>query len=193
MITQIISNSSNQRFELVSYNYSNKPVLAGILATHEVIALKPLCENLRIEYTWQYRRILNDPTLSQLLLKDKIVTNGKTREMVCFGFAGLQEWLWSIKPTPTMDIELWNSYRKGLVMFLIQALGLSLKRLIDIQNQLDMLQSQYDDLASDVKEMIETDQQGKHHAQAAKAAFKKANTLRTVVLERLATNQMTIF
>lgn len=119
--------TSEQLVPLKEYNYAGTTVIAGISRTLEVIALKSVCENLRISWSWQFEQLKNDSHLSQLFGKEKIMSkDGKTYDMICLPYHEFQNWLWSLKPTPKMNIELWEEYKKGLVVYLLMMLKVSL-------------------------------------------------------------------
>ena len=65
--------NSEQLDSLREYNYAETPILAGFLRTHEVVALKPVCENLGISWSWQFEQLKSDKKYSQLFGKEKCV------------------------------------------------------------------------------------------------------------------------
>jgi hypothetical protein len=111
------------------------------------------------------------------------------REMTCFSFVGLQEWLWSLTPTPEnklaaehINLTLLEEYKKGLVLYLIQALGVTLAEVLRLRAENETIARNHQELIEKVREMIEADDNGKIHAREAKESFKKAKNLKEQVL-----------
>lgn len=116
---------------LTQYEFEQTPVLAGINSIGHVIALKPIVENLGLDWAGHLRVIKNDPKMNQLWsMVPSIGTDGKTREMVCMNHDNFNDWLWSLNPkSENFRIELWESYKKGLVIFVLGMLKVSLDEL----------------------------------------------------------------
>lgn len=124
---------------LNKYEYKQTCVWAGINAIGEFVALKPIVENLGLSWPAQLRVIRNDPKMNQLLLNMAAVgADGKSREMVCMNHNDFNEWLWALNPkSENFRTELWESYKKGLVIFILSMLKRSLNYLETQQPMID--------------------------------------------------------
>lgn len=123
--------SKQQLNNLQSFEFAKTPVLAGINTIGEVVALKPIVENLGLNWPAQQRVIKNDPKLNQLLLSHPCIgADGRSREMLCMTHNSFNDWLWNLSPkSENFKVELWESYKKGLVIFLLGMLKVSLDEL----------------------------------------------------------------
>ena len=123
--------SSPQLNLLKQYEFEQTHVLAGINTIGEVVALKPIIENLGLDWSSQLRVIKNDPKINQLWCNvPAIGSDGKTREMVCMNHDNFNDWLWALNPkSDRFNIELWECYKKGLVIYLLSMLKISLDEL----------------------------------------------------------------
>lgn len=62
------------------------------------VAIKPICEALKVNYDRQYKNILDDEILTQLYAKQHTVGgDGRLREMVCLPEKYIYGWLFSIR------------------------------------------------------------------------------------------------
>lgn len=119
---------------LQEFSYAETAVLAGIMTTGEAIALRPVVENLGLDWSSQLKKIKRDYKLNQLWSSYKVAsTDGKSYEMVCLSPANFQEWLWSIKVSENVNVELLETYKKGLVVYLLMMLKISLDKVQELQ------------------------------------------------------------
>ena len=176
---------------LQDYEFEKTPVLAGIVPPGEMIAIRPICENLGIDRKWQQERIQQHKQWSQLGgFANVVAADKKQREMYCLPPAAFQEWIWSLTATENMNKELWEKYKKGLVIYLLMMLKISLdeiERLHGVETRLDLL-------TADVVEMIEADDEGKDFSKKAKGKFSEVREIKKRILARLSVdpNQLQI-
>jgi hypothetical protein len=178
----MVKTSSEQLNSLQEFEYKNTAVLAGIFRTGEMIALKPVCENLGISWSWQFEQLKNDSLLNQLFGKQKVVSkDGKSYEMVCLPPTAFQEWLWNIKSTEKTNSELLEEYKRGLVVHIMTMLAISLNEI----DRLRVVESNYNRLKVEVQQLIMIDDEGKQFTRQAKEKFKYAKNLKDVIMKRL--------
>ncbi len=124
-------NLSPQLNLLNQYEYDQTPVLAGINSIGHMIALKPIVENLGLDWAGHLRVIKNDPKTNQLWsMVPAIGTDGKTRDMVCMNQDNFNDWLWALNPkSENFKMDLWESYKKGLLIYILTMLKISLDEL----------------------------------------------------------------
>lgn len=163
-------NHSEQLTSLEEFSYAETAVLAGISRTLEVIALKPVCENLGISWSWQFEQLKKDDQLSKLFGKEKVVSrDGKSYEMICLPFNVFQDWLWNLNPTDKMNTQLWEEYKKGLVVYLLQMLKVSLdevQRLRDVEREAKVFRNM-------MATYLRNESAGKEHYKKGKEYFKE--------------------
>lgn len=123
-----MENTPPQLNLLREYEYSGTRVLAGISPLGEMIAIKPICENLGIDRKWQQDKIKNDPYLSSVGGMVKVLSkDGKRYEMYCLPPAAFQDWLWNLAPNENMNLIVLDQYKKGLVIHLLMMLKVTLE------------------------------------------------------------------
>mgnify|MGYP003648522396 CR=1 FL=1 len=129
MNTQI--KSSPQLGFLEEFEFSETRVLAGISPLGEMIAIRPVCENLGIDRKWQQDKIKANPKLSSVGGMVKVLSkDGKKYDMYCLPPVPFQNWLWSLNPkSENFNMSVWEEYKKGLVMYLLMMLKMSLDEL----------------------------------------------------------------
>lgn len=144
---------------LKEFEFEKTRVFAGISPHGEMVAIKHVCENLGIDRRWQQEKIQNDPYLSSVGGMEKIYANdGKSYDTYCLPAMDLQVWLWNLKPTPNMNLEVWDSYKKGLVKYLLMMLKTSLDKVEELQTETGFLvemrdlQKKIDKLDKDISE-----------------------------------------
>lgn len=65
----------------------------------QLVAIKPICEALGIEFNPQYQKIKDDPDLSStVMLSVTVGADGKQREMCCLPMEFVFGWLFTINP-----------------------------------------------------------------------------------------------
>jgi hypothetical protein len=126
-----MENSSPQLNILKQYEFEKTPVLAGINTIGHMVALKPIVENMGLDWSAQLRVIKNDPNLYQLCHNIPATgADGKTREMICMTHTDFNNWLWSLSPkSENFKTDLWESYKKGLIIYILTMLKISLDEL----------------------------------------------------------------
>lgn len=141
-----MNNNTHTQLEVLNkYEFSKTEVLAGNIHTLDLIALKPVVQNLGLNWSGAHQKIMRDLKLSKLCVTAKqISTDGKSYEMVCMSPTNFQNWLWSLTPTANMNVTLWEEYKKGLVIYILEMLKISLdeiKRLRFVQKENEYLKS----------------------------------------------------
>lgn len=132
--------SRPQLNQLQEFSYEKTAILAGIMTTGEAIALKPVVENLGLDWSSQLKKIKRDHKLNQLWSSHKVVSSdGNSYEMVCASPANFQEWLWSLNVSENVNVELLETYKKGLVVYLLSMLKMSLDKIQEIQKENSVL------------------------------------------------------
>lgn len=157
--------SKQQLNNLQMFEFQKTTIFAALSAIGGVVALKPVVENLGLSWPAQQRVIKNDHKLNQLLLSHpSIGTDGRVREMLCMKHDDFNNWLWALNPrSENFNTELWESYKKGLVIFLLSMLKISLDKvqemkieteyvqeIRDTQKQIDELDSKIAQKSSDL-------------------------------------------
>jgi C4-dicarboxylate-specific signal transduction histidine kinase len=153
---------------LFQYEYEQTPILAGINSIGNMIALKPIVENLGLDWAGHLRVIKNDPKLNQLWsMVPAVGSDGKIREMVCMNHQNFNDWLWGMNiKSENFKNDLWESYKKGLVIYILTMLKISLdkvqelqvesgyvKEIRDTQKQIDELDTKIAEKSSDLTEL----------------------------------------
>lgn len=120
---------------LNEYEFEKTAVMAGITPLGEMIAIRPICENLGIDRKWQQDKIKSDPSIGSVGGMVKVLaSDNKKYDMYCLPPSAFQEWLWSLSPTDTkMNVEVWESYKKGLVIHLLMMLKISLNEIVRLR------------------------------------------------------------
>jgi hypothetical protein len=137
----VIKNSEQQLGSLQMFAFEKTPVFATLKATGGVVALKSVVENLGLSWPAQQRVIKNDHNLNQLLLScPSVGPDGRVREMLCMKQNDFQDWLWSLNPkSPNFKTDLWETYKKGLVIYLMSMLKMSMDKIQEIQGENSVL------------------------------------------------------
>ncbi len=170
---------------LQEYQYEKTAVLAGKMTTGEAIALKPVIENLGLDWSSQLKKIKRDENLSQLWSYHKMISkDGKSYDMVCLPPMFFQEWLWQLNASGNLNIELWNAYKKGLVVYLMDMLKVSLDEVKRLRN----IETLYDGLLTDTKSYFEANDEGLDLSRKAKGKFKEQKEIKERILSRFNTD-----
>lgn len=160
--------NSPQLNSLRKFEYQKTAVYAGNFPPGEMIAIRPVCENLGIDRRWQQQKIQSDSGLSQLGGMYKSTgSDGKAYEMYCLPPDAFQEWLWKLGPMDNMNVALYEDYKKGLVVHLLLMLKISLDEI----KRLRGVEQEFMYLREEVREMIESDDAGKKYNKMAKEHF----------------------
>lgn len=131
LLETYLNMTHTQLNSLQEFEFSKTPVMAGNTHTGEMIALRPCVENLGLNWSGQLQVIRRNPKLDQLCVSVKAIgSDGKKYEMICLPPASFQDWLWSLAPnSDNFNTLLWEEYKKGLVMYLLMMLKMSLDEL----------------------------------------------------------------
>lgn len=175
-------NTSEQLNSLKEFEYEKTSVLAGIPRMVEMIALKPVCENLQISWSWQFEQLKNDERFNQLFGKEKVLSkDGKSYQMICLPPTAFQNWLWTINPTENMNIELWETYKKGLVVYLMEMLKISLDEI----RRLRSIANAYDELVEDTKSYFDATDESLELRKQAKEISNRQKEIRKRILAKV--------
>lgn len=167
---------------LQEFNFEKTAVLAGNMATTEAIALKPVVENLGLDWSSQLKKIKRDDSRNQLWSYSKTYAeDGKAYEMVCMTPFNFQNWLFELNESDNLNIQLWSSYKKGLVIYLMAMLKVSLDEITRLRH----VENEHIILKSMVTEYINANEEGKKFTQLAKGKFKESVTLQKDILDRM--------
>ena len=121
--------SHTQLNYLQEYEFAKTRVMAGKVHTGEMIALRPVAENLGLNWSGVHQALKRDDKLSQLCSTVcAIAEDGKSREMACLPPDAFQTWLWSLDPSKykNFNLQIWEEYKKGLVLHLLMMLRTAL-------------------------------------------------------------------
>lgn len=167
---------------LQEMKYQNTNVLAGNFPPGEMIAIRSICDNLGIDRKWQQEKIQNDPILGPTGGMAKVISSdGKTRDMYCLPPASLQSWLWNLTATDNINKQLWEEYKKGLVLHLLLMLKISLDEVVRLRN----FESRYNKLKSEFVEYVNETEKGKSLNRQAKEMWKSSNERKEKILDIL--------
>jgi hypothetical protein len=170
--------TSPQLNVLQQYEYSGTSVLAGISPLGEMIAIKPICENLGIDRKWQQDKIKSDPYLNSTGGMMKVLAaDGKMREMFCLPPEAFQSWLFDITATETVNHMVWNQYKKGLVIHLLMMLKISL----DEVKRLRAVEGEYNRLRNTATSMLGVIQKSEDHRRSSR----ELTTLKRQIFQNL--------
>src|SRR5690606_7476011 len=159
--------NTSPRLELLQkFEFQKTPVMAGICPTGEMIALRPCVENLGLDWSGQLKVIKSSEAFGQLWTSVKAISqDGKTRDMVCLPPHAFQDWLWALNPkSDSFNVELWEQYKKGLVVHLLMMLKISLdeiKRLRRIEKLYHEQKLMVDELIGYNDEALEATRRGR--------------------------------
>jgi hypothetical protein len=167
---------------LQEYEYSKTLVLAGISPLGEMIAIKPVCENLGIDRKWQQDKIKSDPYLSSVGGMVKVIAkDGKRYEMYCLPPVAFQKWLWNLTATENMNIEVWEDYKQGLVLHLLMMLKISLDEI----NRLRNMEHDFKALRRDVLDLMKTHDEKENLSIKVRELNKDYKTIQDRIITRV--------
>lgn len=168
---------------LTEYEFEKTSLMAGITHTGEMIAIRPCVENLGLNWSGQLQAIKRNERYDQLCVSVKaIALDGKSREMICLPPAVFQDWLWSLNPkSDNFNTLLWEQYKKGLVVYLLMMLKISLDEVTRLRNKVkdfELLQAEMQDYFLINDEGLELNKQSKEK-------FKEAKKIKESIIKRL--------
>lgn len=83
--------------QLVTVDFHGQSILASAIDGKPYVALKPLVENIGLQWEAQYKRLQRNPVLkSTMSVMDMVAEDGKTREMLCLPLSMLNGWLFGV-------------------------------------------------------------------------------------------------
>lgn len=178
---------------LQEFEFLKTRVFAGNVTTGKVVALRPVIENLGLDWSSALKRIKRNEGSTQLWSSEKAIgADGKTYDMICMPIQSFQEWLWQMDPDSSSNFkkDVWESYKKGLVLHLMLMLEISLNEI----QRLKQIEIQFDELKQEAKELIETQEDVDHTAYSLKEKKKIMNQHKEKMLELIMmdTSQMKI-
>lgn len=185
-------NSKHEQLnELKEFQIQQTAIYAGLVRTREMIAIRPIVENLNLNWSGAYERIKRDPKLCELFVPAAAVSaDGKTREMLCLPIDAFQNWLWGLQVTEKMNVSLWERYKKDLVMTVLMMLKMSLEEIQASKAEKDFLR---DTAALSVKYIKEQEELSKMEFET-KQKRGLVTELRNEILERqLNHSQLSLF
>ena len=181
-------NESQPQLNLLQeFEVEKTAVMAGLMTTGEAIALRPICENLGIDWSSQHKKIQRDGVFDQLWSPQKSIgKDGKKYEMLCLPPVPFQEWLYSLSDVKSENLNkpLLLSYQKGLVIQLMIMLKISLDEI----ERLRAIEGNFVELAKNVRELIDKDEEGRNLSAQSKAAFKDKKEIQAKIIDDLRTN-----
>ena len=85
---------------IIAVNFNNQSLLATLVNDVPHVALKPICENLGLDFSAQVQKIKRHPVLnSTMVMITTVATDGKLREMLMLPLEYLNGWLFGIDST----------------------------------------------------------------------------------------------
>jgi len=93
-------------------NFNGKPVYFTLVEGTWWVAIKPICEALKTDYTRQFKNLKQDEILSQPLAQQPIVdAGGKVRKMLCLPEFFVYGWIFKINSSSQQLKEYqWKCY-----------------------------------------------------------------------------------
>lgn len=159
---------------LQDYNYKETSVMAARTETGEWIALRPVSENLALNWSTVHRQIKAHPVFrNEASTVSARGADGKKRDMLCLSAEMFNKWLKSIDPSKhsNLDESLLEEYRDGLVLHIVRMLSKAISyiqqtepqrlhaeilydinsAIIEKKNKLDILMSDKKELTDEIK------------------------------------------
>lgn len=176
-------NECTQFNSLMEFEFAKTSVMAGIVHTGEMIALRPCVENLGLNWSGQLQAIKRNPEIDELCVSVKaIALDGKNREMICLSPAAFQDWLWNLNPkSENFNRELWEQYKKGLVVHLLTMLKISLDEI----NRLRNVEHDFRALRRDVLDLMKTHEEKEQLASKVRDLNKDYKTIQDRIITRV--------
>ncbi len=167
---------------LQEYEFAKTSVIAGNVHSVELIALKPIAENLGLSWSAVQQKLKSDEKLSQLSVSAKMVSaDNNKRDMLCLPYKAFQQWLWDLDPNENMKLDLWEFYKKDLVIDLLSMIRLAVDEITRLQH----ISEEYVILKNVVTQYINANEEGKKMTKQAKEYFKKSNILQKSIIDRM--------
>ena len=82
---------------LVTVDFHGQSLVAVLIDGQPYVAMKPICENIGLQWEAQQKRIQRNPVLARTMsMTDMVAEDGKRREMVCLPLSKLNGWLFGV-------------------------------------------------------------------------------------------------
>ncbi|WP_421977169.1 phage antirepressor N-terminal domain-containing protein [Roseivirga seohaensis] len=178
---------------LQEFQIMGTAVLAGIVHSHETIALKRVCENLGLDWHGQRQRLQRNEELSQLSVQAKqVAPDGKKYDMLCLPPMAFQEWLYSLNDAQSENLnkELLLTYQKGLVIQLMMMLKMSMDEI----ERLRIFESKFISLSNHITKYMDEIEKGADLRKKSTEHFKNGKDLKEDIIGLLSSgmNQIDI-
>lgn len=83
--------------QLVTVEFHGQSILAVLHDGKPYLAMKPICENIGLQWEAQQKRIQRNPVLkSTMSIMNMVAEDGKQREMICLPLTMLNGWLFGV-------------------------------------------------------------------------------------------------
>ncbi|SER73926.1 phage antirepressor N-terminal domain-containing protein [Giesbergeria anulus] len=83
--------------QLVSVEFHGQSILATLNDGKPYVAMKPICENIGLQWEAQQKRIQRNHVLAQgMSMMDMVAEDGKQRKMICLPLTMLNGWLFGV-------------------------------------------------------------------------------------------------
>ena len=82
---------------LVTVDFHGQSLVAVLIDGQPYVAMKPICENIGLQWEAQQKRIQRNPVLERSMsMMDMVAEDGKRREMICLPLTKLNGWLFGV-------------------------------------------------------------------------------------------------
>lgn len=184
------NSKSTQLNELKELKIQETSILAGLVHLRELVAIKPIAENLNLDWSSTRQRLERDHKLGQLsVLAPTISADGKKREMLCLPIGAFQDWLWGLQVTDKMNVALWEQYKKDLVLNILLMLKISIEEI----QRLRAISTLHEKAKDAFDEYLKVDEKAKDLLNQGKEYQKRASELKAQILEITTSTQLDLF
>jgi hypothetical protein len=168
---------------LKEFEFAKTAVMAGITHTGEMVALRPCVENLGLNWSGQLQAIRRNSFLDQLCVSVKAYgTDGKKYDMICLPPGAFQEWLWSLSPkSENFNTELWEEYKKGLVIHLLMMLKVTLEEVSRLRD----MERDFHALRNDTLELMRTNEERENLSSRVRELGKEYKAIQDRIMSRV--------
>lgn len=87
---------SQNQTQLVSVPFNSEIVIAALVDGKPYVPMKPICNNLGLDWDGQRQRIKRQPTLEKGAVVITVPSNGGEQEMLCLPLSMLNGWLFGV-------------------------------------------------------------------------------------------------
>jgi hypothetical protein len=175
-------NQCPQLNSLEEFEFLKTAVIAGNMSIGEMIALKPIVENLGLDWSGQLKRLKREDPNNQLWTYQKSPSvDQKSYDMVCMSPVNIQNWLYGFQLSNNLNVSLLEDYKKGLVVHLLMMLKISLEEV----QRLRGIEQEFQSIKCLVYEFVKETDDGQYHNALSKEKFRSAKNLKTALYDRL--------